>query len=185
MYKTVPFSKDLDLSEFYAKAKAKGYENNTSEFWIKDCFRNERESETWILYYNNKPVGSVAAHTFDEMGEYSYRIACRTCVFTDELSQKALRNVKKTILEHQNPTAQFLIPTCIEWAGRDKNLYITSNELEGGSQRLVHKIYFPALQKSGQVENCGEITYRGTLQTVWKLHVDKFYKELNKHERWI
>jgi len=185
MYKIVPFSANLNLEEFYAKAKQKGFENNTSQFWIHDCFRNERKSKTWILYYKNKPVGCVAAHTFDFLDKDSYRIACRTCVFTDELPNHGLRNIKKTIQQHQNPTAQFLIPTCIEWAGNDKNLYVTSNELESGSQRLVHKIYFPALEKTGLVKNCGQIKYRGALQTLWKLDAELFYRELEQYGRWI
>ena len=109
MYKILPFTDNLDLEEFYKKAEQKGYENNTSRFWLKDCFRNEQESETWILYYNGNPVGSVAAHSFPEMGEGAYRIAARTCVFTDELPLNTLRTVKG-ITTHQNATAQFLIP---------------------------------------------------------------------------
>lgn len=183
MYKIVPFSDQLDLEEFYARALEKGYENNSSRFWLKDCFRNERESETWILYYDNKAVGSVAAHSFPEMGDRAYRIAARTCVFTDEIATNTLRT-RNQIITHQHVTAQFLIPVCIEWAGRDNDLYITSNDLESGSQRLVHRIYFPAMAESGQVERCGELDYRGTLQTVWKLNVDRFYEELNKHPVW-
>ena len=52
MYKIVPFSDDLDLEEFYKNAKQRGYENNSNKFWLKDCFRNEKENQTWILYYN-------------------------------------------------------------------------------------------------------------------------------------
>jgi hypothetical protein len=183
MYKIVPFSNDLDLEDFYIAAKEKGYENNSNRFWLKDCFRNELESETWILYYNNIAVGSVAAHSFPEMGEHSYRIAARTCVLTDKLGTYGLRT-RNQIITHQHATAQFLIPVCIEWAGRKNNLYITSNKSEIGSQRLVHSIYFPAMEKSGQVRNCGEIEYRGAVQTVWKLNVDRFYEELNKYQRW-
>lgn len=183
MYKIVQFSDDLDLEEFYSKAKAKGYENNSSRFWLKDCFLNEAESETWILYYNGKAVGSVAAHSFPALGEHAYRIGVRTCVLTDEIDTPSLRT-RNQIITHQHATGQFLIPACIEWAGKQNELYITSNNLEGGSQRLVHRIYFPSMEKSGQVEKCGEIEYRGTVQTIWKLNVDRFYEELDKHGRW-
>jgi hypothetical protein len=183
MYKIIPFSDDLNLEEFYQKALEKGYKNNSSRFWLKDCFQNETQSETWILYYKNKAVGSVAAHTFLEMGKSSYRIAARTCVLTDETDTPSLRT-RNQIITHQHATGQFVSPTCIEWAGRDNDLYITSNKLEEGSQRLVHTVYFPTMEKSGQVENCGEINYRGTTQTIWKLNVNRFYEELNKYPRW-
>lgn len=186
MYSIIPFSDDLDLESFYKSAKERGFNNNSSRHMLVDCFRNERSHQTWILYYGNEAIGSVAAHSFDEMGENAYRIAARTCVFTDKLKGAygtALRT-KSVITENQNPTAQFLIPACIEWAGRDKDLYITSNNLEGGSQRLVHNIYFPLMVKSGQVERVCELEYRGTLQTVWKLNVDRFYEKLNKYPKW-
>jgi hypothetical protein len=183
LFKVIKFSDDLNLEEFYQKARIKGYKNNTSRYWLKDCFSTETESETWILYYKNKPVGSVAAHSFSEMGKNSYRIAARTCVLTDEIDTITLRT-RNQIITHQHATGQFLIPVCIEWAGRENNLYITSNESESGSQQLVHRVYFPAMQKSGQVEKVCNLEYRGVLQTVWKLNVNRFYEELNKYPRW-
>lgn len=184
MYSIIPFSEDLDLSDFYKRAEEKGYSNNINQYWINDCFNNEKESQTWILFYENKAVGTVAAHTFPELGERAYRIAVRTCVLSDEISTPSLRT-RNQIITHQHVTGQILIPTCIEWAGRNNNLYITSNNLEAGSQRLVHKIYFPAMEKTGQVEHCGEMQYRGTVQTIWKLNVNRFYEILNKNKRWI
>lgn len=183
MYKIVPYSDDLDLREFYAEAEKKGFVNNATKHMLVDCFRNERESQTWILYYNNQAVGSVAAHSFDEMGKNCYRIAARTCVFTDALPTDTLRT-RNQIVTHQHVTGQFLIPACIEWAGRKNKLFITSNNLEGGSQRLVHNIYFPAMVKTGQAEHICDMMYRGTMQSVWQLNVKNFYKELNKYPRW-
>lgn len=183
MFSVVPFSDELDLTEFYRMADERGFVNNNSRHMLIDCFRNERKFQTWILYYNNEAVGSVAAHSFDDMGNDAYRIAARTCVFTDRLPVRSLRT-RNQIITHQHATAQFLIPTCIEWAGREKNLYITSNNLEGGSQQLVHRIYFPTLAKNGQVEHICDIEYRGTIQAVWKLNVKRFYEELQKYPRW-
>jgi len=40
------------------------------------------------------------------------------------------------------------------------------------------------MAKSGQVTRICELEYRGSMQTVWKLCVDRFYEELNKHPRW-
>lgn len=183
MFKVIEFSEDLDLEEFYAKAQSRGYTNNVSKFWIKDCFRNEEKYQSWILFYNGKPVGSVAAHSFPEMGEHAFRIAARTCVLTDEINTHSLRT-RNQIITHQHATAQFLIPVCIEWAGPNNDLYITSNELEKGSQQLVHRIYFPSMEKSGQVQKVCKLDYRGAIQTVWKLNVERFYEELNKRPRW-
>jgi hypothetical protein len=183
MYKIIPWSTDLDLTEFYSVAKAKGFENNASQKMLIDSLAKEKEWCVWILYYNNQAVGSVAAHSFDEMGENSYRVAARTCVFTDLLPLSSLRTVNQ-IITHQHATSQFLIPTCIKWAGQDKNLYITTNENDVGTQRLVHRIFAPAMVKSGQMEKIKDIIYRGSMQTIWKLNPIKFYEELNKYPRW-
>lgn len=183
MYEIKVWTPELDLAEFYKKAAERGFENNSNQNIMIDCFRNEREWCVWIIYYNGVAVGSVAAHSFDEMGPDCYRIAARTCVLTHLLPTDTLRT-RNQIVSQQHVTGQFLFPACIEWAGRDKNLFITSNNLEGGSQRLVHNVYFPAMVKSGQAEHICDMMYRGTIQSVWKLNVDRFYEELEKHGRW-
>jgi hypothetical protein len=183
MYKIVPWTADLDLTEFYATAASKGFVNNASQQMLVDCFRNEREKQVWILYYNNLAVGSVAAHSFDEMGDNCYRIAVRTCVFTDHLPTTTLRT-RNQIVTHQHVTAQFLIPVCIEWAPANARLFITSNESDVGTQRLVHRIFGPAMQATGQMERVAQMLYRGTEQTVWQLYPNKFLEELGKYPRW-
>lgn len=184
MYKLIEWDKDLDLSEFYDEARKKGYCNNDSHESMIKPFDDVDDVKVFILYYNDNAVGSVVAHSFPEMGENSYRICARTCVLTDKIPTNTLRT-RNQIITHQHVTGQFLIPACVEWAGKENNLYITSNNLEGGSQRLVHNVYFPAMEKSGQVEYIKDMKYRGTTQSVWKLNVEKFYHELNKHPRWI
>lgn len=183
MYKVIPWSADLDLHEFYAIAKDKGFENNASQRMLVDCFNNEHVKQVWILYYNDVAVGSVAAHSFPEMGEDAFRIAARTCVFTDMLPTNTLRT-RNQIVTHQHVTSQFLIPTCIEWCPPWADLYITSNENDAGTQRLVHNIFGPAMEATGQMKRIKDIQYRGTLQTVWQLFPDKFLEELNRYPRW-
>lgn len=183
MYKIIQWNKDLNLEEFYLEASKRGFKNNSSQRAMIDCFQNEKEWCAWILYYNSRAVGSVAAHTFEEMGTNSYRIAARTCVLTGMLPVNTLRT-KNQIVTHQHITSQFLIPACIEWAPKDSNLYITSNEDEVGTQRLVHRIFGPAMEKTGQMKHIKQMFYRGTNQSIWQLFPDKFLEELNKYPKW-
>lgn len=188
MFKVIEYDESLDLSSFYKEASARGFINNASKKMLVDCFNREREKQVWILYYNDDIVGSVAAHSFDDiMGKKSYRIAARTCVLTDKLQGitygNGLRGIS-VITKHQNPTAQFLIPACIEWAPNDADLYITSNENEAGTQRRVHSIFGPALQKLGVMEPVKEVFYRGTNQTVWKFNQKIFLEQLDHFGRW-
>lgn len=187
MFDVKKWTPELDLSEFYATAESKGFTNNASQKMLVDSLAKETEWCVWILYYDNKAIGSVGAHSFPEMGKNAYRIAVRTCVFTDQLPGtygNALRTIS-VITKHQNPTAQFLIPACINWAPLESNLYITSNESSVGTQRRVHRTFGPALEKLGQMKRITEIEYRGTRQTIWQLFPDKFLKGLYEHPRWV
>jgi hypothetical protein len=187
VFSIVKWSQDLDLAEFYNTAQSKGFVNNASQKLLVDSLAKEKEWCVWILYYNNVAVGSVGAHSFPEMGDNAYRIAARTCVFTDQLGGvygKALRTIS-VIKKHQNPTAQFLIPTCIEWAPKNSNLFITSNESLVGTQRRVHNIFGPTLEKQHVMKKVTNLFYRGTEQTVWQFFPDKFYQQLELYPRWV
>jgi len=184
LYKLINWNQSLDLEEFYKEAGQRGFENNSSQKKMIDCFQNEREWKVWVLYQNNKAVGSVAAHSFDDMFPNGYRICARTCSFAEARPSNSMITVNRLIKEHQNLTAQFFIPACIEWAGYDKDLYITSTNSTLASQRLVHTIYFPTLAKIGTVDKIGDIFYRNTNQTAWKLNVNTFLKQLSLYPRW-
>jgi hypothetical protein len=183
MYKIIPWSADLDLTEFYATAEAKGFVNNANQRMLVESLAKEKNWCVWILYYNDKAIGSVGAHSFPEMGENAYRIAVRTCVFTDMLPTSTLRT-RNQIVTHQHVTSQFLIPVCIDWAPKGSSLYITSNENSAGTQRLVHRIFGPAMEETGQMKRITDIFYRGTNQTVWQLFPDRFKEELEKYTKW-
>ena len=178
MYKVIPWSSELDLSAFYKEADKRGFVNNNSQQTMIDCFRNEKEWQVWILYYNDIAVGSVAAHSIDE----GYRICARTCVLTDLIPTSTLRT-RNQIINHQHVTAQFLMPACIEWVGNN-DMYITSHPSEVGTQRLVHKIWGPALESTGALTRAFEKNYRGHVQTFWKLNKDVFLEQLNKVPKW-
>ena len=184
MYEVKEWHPKLDLTEFYEEAAKRGFVNNASKTTMIDCFRNEKEWNLWILYYNSSIVGSVAAHSFDDiMGPGSYRVLTRVCTFGEARPSKGLITAKRLCAEHQNLTDQFLLPKCIEWAGREK-LYATSNNSKEASQRLVHTIYFPTLEKLGIVTRIKELHYRHTDQTVWQINVDKFEENLKRCRRW-
>jgi hypothetical protein len=184
MYSLVNWSPELDLTEFYRKAESRGFVNNSSQKMLVDCFSKEPEWQVWVLYYNRLASGTVAAHSLPELGTSAYRICARTCVLTDQLPLRQLRSLTYTCQQHQNVTGQFFIPKCIEWAGKDKDLYITSHPSDVGTQRLVHNIYCPALVETGALERTCELEYRGHVQTFWKLNIATFLEQLNSLPRW-
>jgi hypothetical protein len=187
-YKILQWTAELDktLTSFYAEADRRGFANNANRQMLVDSLSREQEWSVWILYYNDQAVGSVAAHSFPEMGKQCYRIAARTCVFTDLLPGvygNALRT-KSVITEHQNPTAQFLIPACLEWVPNNSRVFITSNESRIGTQRQVHNIFGPLLEKQGTMKRIIDMQYRGTDQTVWEFFPKVFWEQINQLPRW-
>lgn len=185
MYEIKEYDDSLDLDYFYDKCKAKGYSNNCSKSKLVKNLMTEKEFKLWILYYNNKPVGSTAFHSFDDvMGENSYRICVRTCVLTDELDIFNIRPLSTIIKKHQNISSQIYMPLCIRFTPKNSNLYITTCNKEKASMRLMHKIVFPELEKMCVVKNIKNIIYKGTEQTVWQLFPDLYLKSLEKYPRW-
>jgi hypothetical protein len=184
VFEIKPWSADLDLTDFYKNAEKRGFSNNASQRMLIDSLTNEKEWNVWFLYYNHEAVGSVAAHSFTEiMGPHTYRIAVRTCVFTDKLPYNNLRT-RNQIVTHQHATSQFLIPTCLEWVPKNSRVFITTNENESGTQRLVHRIFAPAMEKAGQMQKIKDVFYRGCNQTVWELFPVRFNEELRKYPAW-
>ena len=171
----------LDLADFYSTAHNRGFYNNDSKEKVIDTWLHMDRWQVWFLYYNDTIVGSIAAHSLEELGVLgdAYRIAARTCTFDDLTGQrKTLRTANTIIAKHQNLTAQFLLPLCIEWAGKDKDLYISSNENDTGTQKYVHRLYCPGLRKVNVLEDPVELEYRGAIQSFWRMNVPEFYNQM-------
>jgi hypothetical protein len=183
-FKLVEWSEQLDLTEFYNEAAARGFVNNSSQKAMIDCFKNEGEFKAWILYHGDKAVGSGAAHSFnDVMGSNTYRIGARTCTFA-EARPAHIGTLNQVVSQHQTLTAQFFIPKHIEWVANRGNVYVTSHDSSAASHRKVHRTYFPALAKIGTLTYIRDVMYRGSMQSVWQLHPDVFLDQLSKSKRW-
>jgi len=184
MFEIVEWNKKLDLDFFYRRAEDRGFVNNSSQQKMIDCFKKEKEWNAWILYNNNSAIGSVAAHSFEDvMGKNTFRVLARTCIL-EGVRSKGLMVARTAIKQHQNMTDQFLLPACLDWVNNRGRVFATSNSNEEGSQRLVHNNYFPILEKLGLVSKVKDVYYRYTYQTVWEIHTNKFYANLSKYPRW-
>jgi len=186
MYKIKEYSSDLDLSDYYRYAHERGFYNNDSQEKLVDTWLHMNRWNLWFVYYCDKIVGSVVSHSLEELGILgdAYRIAVRTCSFDDLTKDRpGLRTANAVINRHQTITGQLLLPLCIEWAGRNKNLYISSNENDVGTQKIVHRRYCPGLQKIGVVETPIDLEYRGAIQSFWKFNANVYYEQL-KHNQW-
>lgn len=183
MYRIQEYTENLNLDEFYRLAHSRKFYNNDSKEKVIDTWKHMDRWQVWFLYYNDQIVGSIAAHSLEELGVLgdAYRIAARTCTFDDLTKQRlSLRTANTIIAKHQNLTAQLLLPLCIEWAGKDKDLYISSNENDTGTQKYVHRLYCPGLKKIGILEEPIELEYRRAIQSFWRMNVPEFYKQMEQ-----
>ena len=180
MYKLIPWNENLELTDFYEEAELLGRDNNSSQKILVDSFRNEREKQVWILYYNDKAVGSVAAHSFDDvMGPNSYRILARTFILSHHTP--FVSGTISAFKKHQHVTARFFLPKCVEWCGIDSDMYITTHPEPTGKMKSVHKLITSVWQRSGLIEHSGDFDYRGSIQSVWKVDAHKFMAELEEY----
>lgn len=181
MYKLIRWTPELDLTDFYLEAGKRGFDNNSNQKMLVDSLSKETRWAVWILYQGDRAVGSVGAHSLPEFGTNAYRICARTCTFAEARPRHGLITTRKLIEQHQNLTAQYFIPANIEWCGVDSDMYISSHPSTVGTQRIVHNVYCPTLEKIGTLSNAGSVFYRGHEQTFWKLNTQVFLNQLKAH----
>jgi hypothetical protein len=181
-YRIEVYNGEQDLSNFFLGAAERGFYNNSSKEMLIDYIAKYEDSTLFLLYYKNDIVGTSVSHSLKELGilgKDAYRIAARTCLLPHEsITRIYTPNQIKT---HQGPAPQMLIPVCIEYIGKDKPMYISSNENETGSQQMVHRLYCPLMRKIGILEDPIELEYKGTFQSFWKVNVEEYYRQLEQY----
>jgi hypothetical protein len=183
-YKLVNYSPDLNLGDFYEESKKRGLENNCSQSAMFDCFRNEKKWAGWLVEYNQRFIGGVCIHSFEDvMGPDSYRIYARACFHT-ELSEKPTGYITDHFRKLQNVGLQLFTPVSIEWAGLDKKFYGSSNSRNVGSSRTVNDKWFPRLADMGIFTWACEVEYRGHMQNIWQLNTEEYLKQIKKVPLW-
>ena len=184
MYQIKEYQRNMDLSFFYDLCLKKGFMNNSSPLRLIDTFKQQKFYKLWILFYNNLPVGTTAAHDFDDvMGENSYRICVRTCLLSEMLPIKHVRT-KDGIVNHQNIVSQIFITVTLSALPNGSKCYITSSDKDEASMKKVNGIWTKLLSKQGVLEKVKDVFYRGTTQTVWLLNNQQFFKQLDQSPRW-
>lgn len=184
IYTIVEYSPDLDLVDFYNQNKLRGLDNNAGRQEMFDCFGTEKTWNGWLVQYNEKFIGGVCIHSFDDvMGSDSYRIYARSSFHT-EASAKPTGYVKSHYSQLQNVGLQLFTPVSIAWAGLDKKFYGSSNSRDVGSAQIVDKVWFPRLAEKGIFTKIKEVFYRGHYQNIWELNVAEYLKQIKTVPHW-
>lgn len=190
MWKIETYNGTQDLNFFFEEAEKKKFYNNSSKKMLLDSLEKEDDSKLFLLYNNNRIIGTTACHKLNGLeilGANAYRIAARICVLSNLIegprNHNTLRNLRGAPKPHDHPSAQFLIPACIEYCGRNNPLYISTHASSVGKQAAVHRYWAPEWRRQGFLQDPIELEYRGTFQSFWKFKVDDYYKEMTD-ERW-
>ena len=181
MLEILKFNKDLKLDTFFKECDKRGLVNNNSQERIYDSFKRYDKFQTWILFRDKNPVGSVVAHSFDDYKPGSFRILARTCILTDKIKFKRIGNFSEHFKQHQHVVPRYFVKTCIEWCGADSEMYFTTHPSETGKMKAVHNIITRFWSKMGLVKRIEDIEYRNSLQTVWKVNGRMFLDQINKY----
>lgn len=179
-----------DLTEFFIEAERRRFYNNSNADMLLKSLENEIDANLFLLYNAERIIGCVVSHKLqglEILGNPAYRIGARICVLSHLVQghrlHNTMRNLRNAPRPHDHPSAQFLIPACIEHCGRDANMYISTHPSPIAKQRAVHTRWAPEWRKQGFLEDPIELEYRGTIQSFWKFNVDNYYKEM-EDERW-
>lgn len=173
MYEIKEWNEQIDLSEFYAEASRRGFHNNDSYESMIKPFEDVEDTKILILHYNGKAVGSSISHPFLD----GYRIFARLCVFTD-LTPFSRCGTVKAFKEHQHVTPRFFLP---EHAKLDAPLYFTTHPEDTAKMQSMHRVVTKWLSDCGVIEWFRSKEYRGCIQSVWKVHTQKWLNDMNKY----
>ncbi len=183
-YKVVEWTQDLDLSVFYAECLRRGFMNNSSQKVMIDTFKAEGDVKAWILYNDNTVIGASVLHKLPILGVKSYRVGARTASFSEHNPKLGLLTRKGLITHLQSLTAQFFIPAQINYLGHDTDMFISSNDSPVATQRLVHRVWCPEMQRMGLLSEYSELEYRGHVQKFWKVNSREYMQRLEMYPKW-
>ena len=185
MWKTEIYNGNQDLSNFYLEAEKKGFYNNSSPEMLIGYIEKYNDATLHLLYFKNLIVGTVVSHRLKELnilGKDAHRIAARTCVLTHLIDNWKSGLKRYNDLVWNNPTAQFLIPACINYVGKENPMYISTHTGGVGKQNAVHRVWTKAQVNAGILTDPIELEYKGSFQTFWKFNVDTFEEIINANK---
>lgn len=185
MFSIKEFSENLDLTDFYKNAEAKGYYNNCNQEVLIDNMRHFNDYKVWLLYWKDKCVGSVGVHSLEELGilgKNAYRIAVRTCLLQDQLEGERSHRVHNYRHKPMNHAAsQMLIPMCIKYCGYNTPMYVSTNNSKDGIQYKVNRTWASIMHNQNYLEDAVELDYRNQFQNFWKLRPHYYVEKLREH----
>jgi len=189
MFTVIPYSASLDLSEFYQNAREQGFYRHTDP----SVFDYDRElrAQVWIIYKDNRPIGSFAAHTAfprpEFKGQIAYMIWNSMCIL--DHTPIGVFGPKTFHYGHQNIMSQIVSPVCIRWVyeqegTEDINMYSAFIENRPPPYNKVANKFHQRYQKSGYVTAYKTSVIGADTVQWWTVNHKLFMKDSDRAEKW-
>lgn len=162
------------VRDFVAQCKLLGYENNSSLELMKWQWCLDKGGMWYGTedYTGSSLVSITGIHPFKD----GYRALFRGAQLWPRKVQGLNRYQMQSwgIYDH--------LPLQIDYAA-GKPIYITTNISNDASGRMnrIHKS-FSIMEKGGMVEYLGDENIYYTMQSIWKLNIDKYFQIRKRHE---
>ena len=189
MFNIIQYSDQLDLSEFYQNARDQGFFRHADP----SVFDYDRElrAQAWIIYKDNKPIGSFAAHTAfprpEFKGQLAYMIWNSMCILQHEPIGKF--GPRAFHYGHQNIMSQIVSPVCIKWVYEqegtdDINMYSAFIENRPPPYNKVADKFHHRYRQSGYVQFYQTSQIGADTVQWWSVDHKLFMRDHEASQKW-
>jgi|TARA_B110000495_G_scaffold69396_1_gene59155 hypothetical protein len=168
LVKENPGKRDIEFFGYICEDM--GFMNNASLDAMKYNWCLQHEGMWWAVYHDNVIVSMAGCHKFHDGHRMMFR-GVQSMVAQGGLGKNHMTSIPW----------KWILPKQLEWAGSSDTqpAYITTNVENDASGKMNRTDrLFHLLAKQGIVEKFAEEEIYGTLQSVWKLNIRKYYETL-------
>jgi hypothetical protein len=164
---------EADIEIFCLKCKEAGYQNNQSLKDLKwgDIYDLPSKPEFWAVYERNEIISIAGCHKFQFEGK------TLRCLFRAASIPSYQHQSKSLSRNHINSLSKLILPLQIQYGLENDydDFILTTNKSNDSSGKMLktHRVY-EYLAKNKIVEYLGDMEYYGTLQSIWKITIERY-----------
>lgn len=188
-FNVVPYSPELDLTEFYQNAQAQGYVKHTTP----EVFNYDRElrAQAWVVYQDGHPIASFAAHTMfprpEFKGTIAYMVWNSMCVL--RYTPIGTFGPRAFWDGYQNFNAQVVAPTCINWVYEqegttDVDMFTSHSHKRKPPYDKTINIMSRHWGRMGIVSHWKDSEINGETVEWWRVDHKLFMEGFNNNPKW-
>lgn len=193
MFQVIPYTPDLNLGDFFERAKEQGYFRHTSMDTFNH-YKKEFKSRIWFIFQENVAVACFGTNSLFPrprfMGENAFAIINKQCVLK---YNHPIIGPKAFYQGHQNIVSQIAVTTCLKWLDELNEPYvpyIVSGDLPPPYNKH-HKMLegwvnlgFLSRERDAEDKRMNHGGVETVRLNVWKFNKELFEQQLSENNRW-